>query len=107
MTVVDSSIATTELFEQLAPGLDAQTIGVIERHRSGKVVKGRGWLVRRALAVADMVGLSAAFIVAMVWWAGSPVDDRVPDVLEFAIFALSLPVWSLAADLYGLYSSDE
>jgi hypothetical protein len=107
MTVVDSSIATTELFDQLAPGLDAQTIGVIERHRNGKIVQGRGWLVRRALALADIVGLSAAFIVAMVWWAGSPVDDRVPDVLEFAIFALSLPAWILAANLYGLYSSDE
>ena len=107
MTVVESSIATTELFNQLAPGLNAQTIGVIERHRSGQIVKGRGWLVRRALAAADMIGLSAAFIVAMVWWAGSPVDDRVSDMLEFAIFALSLPAWILAANLYGLYSSDE
>ena len=107
MTVVDSSIATAELFDQLAPGLDAQTINVIERHRGGKLVQGRGWLVRRALAVADMVGLSAAFIIAMVWWAGSPVDDRVSDLLEFAIFALSLPAWILAANLYGLYSSDE
>jgi exopolysaccharide biosynthesis polyprenyl glycosylphosphotransferase len=107
MTVVDSSIATTELFDQLAPGLNAQTIGVIERHRSGQIVKGRGWLVRRALAAADMIGLSAAFIVAMVWWAGSPTDDHVSDVLEAAIFALSLPAWILAANLYGLYSSDE
>ena len=103
----DSSIATTELFDQLAPGLDARTINVIERHRGGKLVQGRGWLVRRALAVADIVGLSAAFIIAMVWWAGSPVDDRVSDLLEFTIFALSLPAWILAANLYGLYSSDE
>ena len=107
MTVVDSSIATAELFDQLAPGLDAQTINVIERHRGGKLVQGRGWLVRRALAVADIVGLSAAFIIAMVWWAGSPVDDRVSDLFEFTIFALSLPAWILAANLYGLYSSDE
>ena len=48
MTVVDSSIATAELFDQLAPGLDARTINVIERHRGGKLVQGRGWLVRRA-----------------------------------------------------------
>ena len=107
MTVVDSSLATAELFDQLAPGLDAQTINVIERHRSGGVVKGRGWLVRRALALADMVGLSAAFVVAMVWWAGSPVDDRVSDLLEVAVFLLSLPAWIVAANLYGLYSSDE
>lgn len=107
MTVVDSSIASTELFDQLAPGLDARTIDVIKRHRDGGVVRGRGWLVRRALALADMVGLSAAFVIAMLWWGGSPIDDRVTDLLEVAIFLLSLPAWILAANLYGLYSSDE
>ncbi len=107
MTVVDSSLATSELFDQLAPGLNARTINVIERHRSGGVVRGRGWLVRRALALADVIGLSAAFVIAMVWWAGSPVDDRVSDLLEVAVFCLSLPAWIVAANLYGLYSSDE
>ena len=107
MTVVDSSLATAELFDQLAPRLDAQTINVIERHRSPGVVKSRGWLVRRALALADMIGLSAAFVIAMVWWAGSPVDDHVSDLLEVAIFLLSLPAWVVAANLYGLYSNDE
>jgi exopolysaccharide biosynthesis polyprenyl glycosylphosphotransferase len=107
MTVVDSSIASTELFDQLAPGLDARTIDVIERLRGDGIVKGRGWLVRRALALADMIGLSVAFFVAMVWWAGSPTDDHVSDSLELAIFILSLPAWIVAANLYGLYSSDE
>ena len=107
MTVVDSSMASAELFDQLAPGLDARTIDVIERHRSGGLVQGRGWLVRRALALADIVGLTAAFVIAMVWWAGSPTDDHVADGLELVVFMLSLPVWILAANLYGLYSSDE
>ncbi|MBA2741673.1 MAG: sugar transferase [Actinobacteria bacterium] len=107
MTVVDTTMSTAELFDQLAPGLDAQTINVIERHRSGGRSQGRGWLVRRALALADMLGLSVAFVAAMVWWAGSPVDDHVSDALEVAIFLLSMPAWVLAANLYGLYSSDE
>ncbi len=107
MTVVHPGVASGELFDQLAPGLDAQTINVIERHRNGGIVKGRGWLVRRALALADMVGLTVAFAVAMVWWGGSPTDDHVADGLELVVFMLSLPVWILAANLYGLYSSDE
>ncbi len=107
MTVVHPGVASGELFDQLAPGLDAQTINVIERHRNGGIVKGRGWLVRRALALADMVGLTVAFAVAMVWWGGSPTTDHVADGLELIVFMLSLPVWILAANLYGLYSSDE
>ena len=105
MTVVDTRMSTAELFDQLAPGLDAQTLNVIERHRSGGLVGGRGWLVRRALALSDMIGLSAAFVVAMLWWGGAPVDDRVADIFEVAVFLLSLPAWILAANLYGLYSS--
>jgi exopolysaccharide biosynthesis polyprenyl glycosylphosphotransferase len=105
MTVVDSGVASADLYDQLAPGLDAQTLNVIERHR--KSGSGRGWLVRRALALADMVGLSVAFVLAMVWFAGSPTDDYVSDPLEVAIFVLSLPAWILVANLYGLYSNDE
>ncbi len=107
MTVVESSVASAELFDQLAPGLDARTINVIERHKGGSFVQGRGWLVRRALAIADMVGLSVAFLIAMVWWAGAQTGDHVADALELAIFMVSLPAWILAANFYGLYSSDE
>lgn len=107
MTVVQQGLASADLFDQLAPGLDAQTINVIERHRSGQMIEGRGWLVRRALAIADMVGLFVGFLVAMVWWGGAPVGDHVANGLELFIFGLSLPVWILAANLYGLYSSDE
>jgi exopolysaccharide biosynthesis polyprenyl glycosylphosphotransferase len=107
VTVVDPGLASAELLDQLRPSLNAQTIGVIERRRRGGIAQGRGWLVRRALAVADMAGLTAAFVIAMYWWGGSPVDDRVADIFEVAIFALSLPAWILAAKLYGLYSSDE
>jgi exopolysaccharide biosynthesis polyprenyl glycosylphosphotransferase len=107
LTVVHSGAASAELFDQLAPGLDARTIGVIERHRGGGIVKGRGWLVRRALALADMVGLTLGFAVAMVWWGGAPTGDHVADSLELVVFVLSLPVWILAAKLYGLYSNDE
>jgi exopolysaccharide biosynthesis polyprenyl glycosylphosphotransferase len=108
VTVVQPGIAASELlFDQLAPALDAQTIDVIERHRSGGMVKGRGWLVRRALALADMVGLTVAFVVGMVWWAGGDDADYIADSLELVIFVCSLPVWILTANLYGLYSNDE
>ena len=64
----------------------------------------RDLLVRRALVTADFVGLTGAFLVAaVIATAGS--GDVV--VVETLVFATTLPVWALAATLYGLYSRDE
>jgi exopolysaccharide biosynthesis polyprenyl glycosylphosphotransferase len=67
----------------------------------------RGWLVRRALLCADIVGLILAFVVSEI--ALGDVFDRIhPDVAElFVFFVISLPAWVIAAKLYGLYDRDE
>ena len=67
----------------------------------------RGWLVRRALLCADLIGLILAFVVSEI--ALGDVFNRVhPDVAElFVFFVLSLPAWVVAAKLYGLYDRDE
>ena len=72
----------------------------LRRHR-------RGWLVRRALLCADLIGLIAAFVVSEI--ALGDVFDRIhPDVAElFVFFLISLPAWVVAAKLYGLYDRDE
>ena len=60
----------------------------------------RGWLVRRMLVVADILGLSLAFIVV----------SRVGDGAQWHVLAasiLSLPVWIVIARLYHLYDYDE
>ena len=70
----------------------------------------RGWLVRRALAVADVIGLLSAFLVAH-WLYGTEqvpgVIDRFEPWQEVTLFALTLPGWVVLAKLYGLYEGDE
>ena len=63
--------------------------------------RGRGWLVRRALLVADLVGLVVAFVVASV------VTDGAGTGVEYAVFAATLPLWVVVAKLHGLYDKDE
>ena len=99
-------MAHDEALDLIAPGLDERTLAVIERLRASGGRRGRGWLVRRALALADIVGLTLSFGLTMSL-AGSGGEDRVHDSLELLIFALSLPLWVVVANLYGLYSDDE
>lgn len=68
---------------------------------------GRGWLMRRLLLVADLTGLTTAFLVAE-WIVPNPstVDTVVPQ-WELILFAASLPLWVILARLYSLYDRDE
>jgi exopolysaccharide biosynthesis polyprenyl glycosylphosphotransferase len=67
----------------------------------------RGWLVRRVLLLADLIGLVAAFIVTQLL-LGEATNRIRPDVAElFVFFVISLPGWAVAAKLYGLYDRDE
>ena len=67
----------------------------------------RGWLVRRMLLGADVVGLLAAFVVAELAFRTTPASDPVGELTRTIIFILMLPAWVLAAKLYGLYDRDE
>ena len=67
----------------------------------------RGWLVRRLLAAADVVGLSLAFALTQVLHPDAPFSDGIGPGLEAAVFVLALPLWIVAAKLYGLYDRDE
>jgi exopolysaccharide biosynthesis polyprenyl glycosylphosphotransferase len=64
----------------------------------------RGWLVRRMLLAADVIGLAAAFAVTeLLFFTG----DGLGSERRALIFVATLPVWILAAKLYGLYDRDE
>ena len=67
----------------------------------------RGWLVRRALLLADCVGLLAAFFVTELLFVNDTNVGGVGVALESAIFIALLPAWLVAAKLYGLYDRDE
>ena len=78
----------------------------------------RGWLVRRMLVLADLVGITVAFVASTFLLdqtgrsdaVGSQIANRpdaVSSQLELLVFALSLPAWVVVAKLYGLYDYDE
>jgi len=60
--------------------------------------RNRGWLLRRSLALADVVGLLVAFSVAEEVWGKWDAGS--------ALYFLAPPVWVLAAIVAGLYDRD-
>ncbi len=68
----------------------------------------RGWLMRRLLLLADLVGLLSAFLLALALVSPNPaVADVVNTRWEVALFIASLPLWVLLARMHGLYDRDE
>ena len=68
----------------------------------------RGWVVRRALFTADVAGLVVAFVLTELALGRFGAGDTDPRVVKLSLlFVVSLPVWILAAKIYGLYERDE
>jgi exopolysaccharide biosynthesis polyprenyl glycosylphosphotransferase len=86
--------------------LDPKTLEILERRRRTAVVKRRGWLVRRMLLTADVVGLLLAMALAELLTRSSSESVTALEI-QFGIFALSVPFWVVAAKVYGLYERDE
>jgi exopolysaccharide biosynthesis polyprenyl glycosylphosphotransferase len=64
--------------------------------------KSRGWIVRRALAAADIAGIGLAFALAEAL-----IGDGGITIGNALLFAVTLPGWVVIAKLYGLYDNDE
>jgi exopolysaccharide biosynthesis polyprenyl glycosylphosphotransferase len=71
------------------------------------VPKRRGWLVRRMLALADVVGLTTAFALAEVLVNEAGRNGTWNGTSELLLFLVMLPLWIGFADLHGLYKRDE
>jgi exopolysaccharide biosynthesis polyprenyl glycosylphosphotransferase len=92
---------------ELSAVLDERTQDILRRRRSSANPHNRHWLVRRALILADVVGLVGAFAVAEAAFEPLKATDRVSLSTEAILFLISLPVWICIANLYGLYGRDE
>jgi exopolysaccharide biosynthesis polyprenyl glycosylphosphotransferase len=95
------------LHDELRGTIDEKTLEIVDRRRRTAIVKGRGWLVRRVLLAADLVGLIAAMALAE-WLVNrhngmGALDARA----EIIAFLASLPLWVVVAKIYGLYDHDE
>jgi hypothetical protein len=59
------------------------------------------------LLLADITGLVMAFALAGAVTGGTGQAGALPAVGELAIFAATLPLWAVAAKIYGLYDNDD
>jgi exopolysaccharide biosynthesis polyprenyl glycosylphosphotransferase len=91
------------LEERLLEVVDARTLELLQRRRRTNRPMDRGWLVRRLLLAADLLGLSLAFLLL----AGVSESFGRNAWMDFGIFVASLPAWVVAAKLFGLYDEDE
>ena len=98
------------LTAQAAAARAAESVNAWSQATAARPARRRGWLVRRALAGADVIGLLVAFSLAQ-WINGTDstpgVVDRIAPVAEIGLFALTIPGWIFLAKLYGLYEGDE
>ena len=80
----------------------------VSRPSKDRVRRRRGWIVRRALVLADVSGLSIAFLLSTAIFADRhPVADHVRLLLEVPLFFLTLPLWVVFAKVLGLYEHDD
>jgi exopolysaccharide biosynthesis polyprenyl glycosylphosphotransferase len=59
------------------------------------------------LLAGDVVGLITAFAVTEVLFRNGHPADGIGPGTELVVFLIALPVWIVAAKLYGLYDRDE
>ena len=97
--------AAPDLAEDASIPLEPETLALIEARQGARPHRRRGWLVRRALLAADLIGLTVAFLIAelLFGFSGGSIDEKA----EFILFFLTLPAWAVAAKLYELYDFDE
>ncbi|HEV3477922.1 MAG TPA: sugar transferase [Gaiellaceae bacterium] len=99
MVVIDQAVP--------AVSIDARTARLLERRRRAWTPHRRGWVMRRLLLGADVVGLSLSFLAAALLHGDRSPGDHIAAYGELALFLASLPVWILLAKLHGLYERDE
>ncbi len=96
-----------ELYNEMTATVDERTLDILERRRRTSTIRSRGWLVRRTLLAADLVGLVLAMLLAE-WLVNRRSSLGVLDARgEVVVFLASLPGWVVVAKLYGLYDHDE
>lgn len=96
-----------EIHDEMTAVVDERTLEILERRRRTSVVRGRGWLVRRLLLAADVIGLVAAMAIAE-WIVNRHNSLGVLNMrAEILVFLATLPGWVVVAKLYGLYDHDE
>jgi exopolysaccharide biosynthesis polyprenyl glycosylphosphotransferase len=96
-----------ERFVEMRLAADERTLEILERRRRTTTVHRRGWLVRRMLLGADVIGLLAAMLVAEWSLSAHSSAGAVDAMTETLALVASIPGWIVVSKLYGLYEKDE
>jgi exopolysaccharide biosynthesis polyprenyl glycosylphosphotransferase len=88
------------LYEGVLDAVDGRTLEILRRRRIRGWSRRRGWLVRRLLLGSDLCGLILAFALARPF-------PHLPIGVQALILVASLPVWVVAAKVFGLYDGDD
>jgi exopolysaccharide biosynthesis polyprenyl glycosylphosphotransferase len=94
------------LHDEMTAAVGERALEIADRRRRTAVIRGRGWLVRRMLLAADVLGLAGAFLAAQVL-LGQGSAQGIAVETEYLLFLATLPGWVVLAKLYGLYDRDE
>jgi exopolysaccharide biosynthesis polyprenyl glycosylphosphotransferase len=105
---VDNGALAGAVPARVETALGERTLEILERRRATPGLRRRGWLVRRALMWADLAALSLAFTLSEALYRPAPsLFNQFGTAMEYATFFATLPLWLVAAKLYGLYDRDE
>jgi exopolysaccharide biosynthesis polyprenyl glycosylphosphotransferase len=84
----------------LISSVDPNTRKLLGRGR----LERRAWLVPRGLLLADLIGLSMAYVLTTLCWGEAGAFGSFHQIL---VFICTLPCWVVVAKLQGLYRSDQ
>jgi len=109
---MNSALAVEEANRQIAAGVPEgagqASLALIELPLRRRTLRRRGWLVRRMLVMADVVGVAAAFVVAeAIVGTTNGSGNAIHGAYEYLALLATLPGWILIAKLYRLYDHDE
>jgi exopolysaccharide biosynthesis polyprenyl glycosylphosphotransferase len=102
-----SALPHSRLPDPLPLPLDEELPERLKQARGRLTLRRRGWMVRRLLLAADVLGLFLAFLGSELVFGLRASHDHVSISLEFAVFGASIPVWVVVAKLSGLYDHDD
>jgi exopolysaccharide biosynthesis polyprenyl glycosylphosphotransferase len=101
------SAAISKADAEAMASVGAATRELIARRHRASIPMRRGWMIRRALLLADLFGLTLAFVVAGLLLGSGGPGDRIGKLDELLLFVASLPIWIVLAKLHGLYDRDD
>ena len=82
-------------------------LALLERRGATWRRRQRGWLMRRLLLAADVLGYIVAVVAVELIYGSRGAPDAVPLLQELGLFAAGLPAFLVGAKLFGLYDRDE